>query len=220
MEQYIQQFSERAIALLRNLPTIEIAKAINILQAAFERDGRIYVIGNGGSLALATHWVADFNKTVFNHNLSERQQRRFQAIRLPTTEEELTAWANDIGYEMVFAGPLGNYIQETDVLIAISSSGNSESIIRAVDLARSHQVPVIGISGFDGGRLNPLSDARVLIATPLGEYELVEGVHAVILHLLTRYFRDYFGYIEHARTDATEEYTLATLALSLAASGR
>ena len=110
MEEYIRQFSDKAIALLRNLPTVEIAKAMNILQAAFERDGRIYVIGNGGSLALATHWVADFNKTVFSHNLSE-QQRRFQAIRLPTTEEELTAWANDIGYDMVFAGPLGNYIQ-------------------------------------------------------------------------------------------------------------
>jgi D-sedoheptulose 7-phosphate isomerase len=196
MEEYIRQYSNKAVALLQNLPTAEIAKAMNILQAAFERDGRIYVIGNGGSLALATHWVADFNKTVFSHNLSE-QQRRFQAIRLPTTEEELTAWANDIGYDMVFAGPLGNYIQDTDVLIAISSSGNSENIIRAVDLARSHQVPVIGISGFDGGRLNLLSDAKIVIATTKGEYELVEGTHAVILHLFTKYFKDYFGYIHH-----------------------
>ena len=204
MEEYIRQFSEKASALLRNLPTVEIAKAMNILQAAFERDGRIYVIGNGGSLALATHWVADFNKTVFSHNLSD-QQRRFQAIRLPTTEEELTAWANDVGYEMVFAGPLQNYIQECDVLIAISSSGNSESIIRAVNLARSHQVPVIGISGFDGGRLNALADAKVLVATPKGEYELVEGVHAVILHLFTKYFKDYFGYIQQARENAGRE---------------
>ena len=203
MEEYIRQFSDKAIALLKNLPTVEIAKAMNILQAAFERDGRIYVIGNGGSLALATHWVADFNKTVFSHNLSE-QQRRFQAIRLPTTEEELTAWANDIGYDMVFAGPLGNYIQDTDVLIAISSSGNSENIIRAVELARSHQVPVIGISGFDGGRLNPLSDAKILIATPKGEYELVEGIHAVVLHIFTKYFKDYFGYIHHRTKRAAQ----------------
>src|ERR1035438_1756688 len=163
MEQFIQEFSKKAIALLNNLPKVEIAKAMNILQAAFERDGRIYVIGNGGSLALATHWVADFNKTVFSNNLSD-QQRRFQAIRLPTTEEELTAWANDVGFDMVFAGPLRNYIQETDVLIAISSSGNSENIIRAVRLAQLHQVPVIGLSGFDGGKLNVLSDARILIS--------------------------------------------------------
>ncbi len=198
MEEYIRHYSEKAGALLRNLPTVEIGKAMNILQAAFERDGRIYAIGNGGSLALATHWVADFNKTVFSHNLSD-QQRRFQAIRLPTTEEELTAWANDVGYDMVFAGPLQNFIQDSDVLVAISSSGNSESIIRAVNLARSHQVPVIGISGFDGGRLNALADAKILVATPRGEYELVEGIHAVILHLFTKYFKDYFGCIQQAR---------------------
>ena len=69
MERFIQEFSQKAIALLRNLPKVEIAKAMNVLQAAYERDGRIYVVGNGGSLALATHWVADFNKTVFSHNL-------------------------------------------------------------------------------------------------------------------------------------------------------
>jgi D-sedoheptulose 7-phosphate isomerase len=191
MEKYIRQYVAKSIALLGNLCTVEIAKAMNILQAALERDGRIYVIRNGGSLALATHWVADFNKTVFSHNLNE-ERRRLQAIRLPTTEEELTAWANDIEYDMVFAGPLQNYIQDTDVLIAISSSGNSENIIRAVSLARSHQVPVIGISGFDGGRLNPLSDARILVSTSPAEYEQVEGIHAVILHLFTKYFKDYF----------------------------
>jgi D-sedoheptulose 7-phosphate isomerase len=194
MEEYIQQFSQRAIDALRALPRVEIAKAMNILQAAFERDGRIYVIGNGGSLALATHWVSDFNKTVFSHNLEEHT-RRFQAIRVPTTEEELTAWANDVGYEMVFAGPLRNYLQDADVLIAISSSGNSANIIRAVELAKSYKVPVIGISGFDGGRLNVMADAKVVIETPKGEYEVVEGVHAIVLHLFTKYFKDYFDYV-------------------------
>src|SRR3990167_11119685 len=103
---------------LEDLPFKEIIKALNMLEAVYERDGRIYVFGNGGSLALATHWVSDFNKTVFSHNL-EQHQRRFQAIRLPSTEEELTAWANDVGYDMVFAGPLQNYLQDSDLVIAI-----------------------------------------------------------------------------------------------------
>jgi phosphoheptose isomerase len=184
---------------------------MNILQAVFERDGRIYVIGNGGSLALATHWVADFNKTVFSHNLDEHQ-RRFQAIRLPTTEEEMTAWANDVGYDMVFAGPLRNYIQDSDILIAISSSGNSESIIRAVELARFEKVPVIGISGFDGGRLNPLSDAKILIATTQGEYELVEGIHAIVLHIFTKYFKDYFADVLLLRKDRAKACAKAVVA--------
>lgn len=199
MDKYIQQFIGEAKRALNQIPSREIAKALNILQAVYERDGRIYVFGNGGSLALATHWVSDFNKTVYSHYLDE-QHRRFQAIRVPTTEEELTAWANDVGYEMVFAGPLKNYLQDSDVVIAISSSGNSPNIIKAVRLAKDRKIPVIGISGFDGGKLNELADAKILVPTKKGDYEVVEGVHDVILHLMTKYFKDAFDHmIEKSR---------------------
>ena len=194
MEDYIRQFSVNVIAALEDLPTEEIAKALDILQATYERDGRIYVFGNGGSLALATHWVSDFNKTVFSHHL-DKHSRRFQAIRLPTTEEELTAWANDVGFDMVFAGPLRNYMQDSDTVIAISSSGNSPNVVKAVELAKSYKIPIIGLSGFDGGRLNEFADAKIKISTAKGQYELVESVHGVILHLMTRYFKDYFDYM-------------------------
>ena len=194
MNEFIEKFSEELIAAIKKLPKEEIAKAIDILQATHERDGRIYIFGNGGSLALATHWVSDFNKTVFSHYL-DIHPRRFQAIRLPSTESELTAWANDVGYEMVFAGPLRNYIQDSDAIIAISSSGNSPKIIKAVELAKEHKVPIIGLSGFDGGRLNKLADAKILVPTEKGQYELVESVHGAILHLMTKYFGEYFDHL-------------------------
>src|SRR3989344_4772466 len=111
MEYYIKKFAVQVAEQLIRLPTREIARGLDILHATYERDGRIYVFGNGGSLALANHWVSDFNKTVFSHHL-DQHTRRFQAIRLPSTEEEITAWANDVGYDMVFAGPLQNYIQD------------------------------------------------------------------------------------------------------------
>ena len=117
---------------------------------------------------------------------------RFQAIRFPATEPELTAWANDVGYEEVFAGPLRNYLQSSDVIIPISSSGNSPNIIKAVELAKTFKVPVIGLSGFDGGQLNKLSDAKILVKTSRGEYEVVESVHQTIMHMMTKYFKDYF----------------------------
>ena len=192
MEDYIKNFTEKVEKALNSLPIKEIAKAFNVLQATYERDGRIYVFGNGGSLALATHWVSDFNKTVFSHNL-EKHLRRFQAIRVPTTEEELTAWANDVGYDMVFAGPLANYLENGDLIIAISSSGNSPNVIEAVKLAKKRGNYVIGISGFDGGELNKLADAKILVETKRGEYEIVESVHSVILHLMTKFFREYFS---------------------------
>lgn len=192
METYINKFTKKIKTTLDKLPVIEIAKALHLLEAVYEQDGKIYVFGNGGSLALATHWVSDFNKTVFSHSL-DKTMRRFQAIRLPTTEEELTAWANDVGYDMVFLGPLQNYLQDNDVIIAISSSGNSPNVIKAVKLAKKNKIPVIGLSGFDGGTLNRLADAKIHIPTAKGEYGVVESVHAAVLHLMTEYFKDYFN---------------------------
>jgi D-sedoheptulose 7-phosphate isomerase len=194
MNEYINGFIKRLNDALLNLPAEEIAKALNILQATYERDGRIYVFGNGGSLALATHWVSDFNKTVFGHS-DGKQSKRFQAIRLPSTEAELTAWANDVGYDMVFAGPLKNYIQDVDTIIAISSSGNSQNIIKAVEFAKERKNSIIGLSGFDGGMLNQLADAKIVVKTEKGDYGVVESAHDAILHLMTEYFKDYFNHI-------------------------
>lgn len=194
MQKYIQNFFDQISKTIKNVSIEEIAKALDILLATYERDGRIYIFGNGGSLAIATHWVSDFNKTVFSQHL-DKHSRRFQAIRVPSTESELTAWANDIGFDMVFAGPLKNYLQDSDTVIAISSSGNSANVIKAVELAKNNQVPVIGLSGFDGGHLDKIADAKITIFTEPGEYELVESVHEIILHLMTKYFKDYFDYL-------------------------
>jgi D-sedoheptulose 7-phosphate isomerase len=194
MQDYINNLINEVKNTIEALPVNEIAKALNIIQAVYERDARIYIFGNGGSLALATHWVSDFNKTVFSHNL-EKHSRRFQAMRVPSTEEEMSAWANDVGYEMIFAGPLQNYLREGDCVIAISSSGNSANIVKAVELAKRNHVPVIGLSGFDGGKLNELADVKILVKTAKGKYEIVEGIHAVILHMITKYFQDYFDHL-------------------------
>ena len=194
MDAFIGQFSKEVKAALDSVSSAEISKALAILQAVYERNGRIYVFGNGGSLALATHFVSDLNKTVFSHHLT-KHKRRFQAIRLPSTESELTAWANDIGYDMVFAGPLANYLQDADAIIAISSSGTSKNVIKAVEFAKRHHVPVIGFSGFDGGKLNRLDDAKILVATKKGEYEIVESVHAVLLHMMVKYFKNAFDHM-------------------------
>lgn len=194
MKEYIRDFSDKAVEAIRNLPSEEIAKAINILQAVYERDGNIHVFGNGGSWAIAGHWVTDFNKTIFSHYL-DMHKRRFRIGRVPATAEELTAWANDVGFDMVFAGPLESMLEDTDAVIAISSSGNSANIINAVEVAKRHKVPVIGLSGFDGGKLNQLADIKILVPTPQGEYELVESTHDTVMHLMTKYFKDYFDHL-------------------------
>lgn len=199
MEKYIKKFIKNSAATLEKIPIQEIAKAINAIKATYERDGRIYIFGNGGSMALATHWVSDFNKTVFSHHL-QVATKRFQAIRVPSTEEELSAWANDVGYDMVFRGPLENYLKENDLVIAISSSGNSSNIINAVKYAKQHQVEVIGLSGFDGGRLSQIADIKIVVKTKKGQYCLVEGIHDIVLHLITQYFQEYFDEIQQEQS--------------------
>ena len=199
MKNYIDTFLNEAKETISTIDHGEIAKALQIFQAVYEREGRIYVFGNGGSLALATHWVSDFNKTVFSQDLT-RPTKRFQAIRLPSTESELTAWANDVGYDMVFAGPLQNYLQDGDCIVAISSSGNSANIVKAVELAKSRHIPIVGLSGFDGGKLAEMADAKIVISTPKGRYDLVECLHDVILHLMTKYFQDYFNHLAAKNT--------------------
>ena len=102
---------------------------------------------------------------------------------------------------MIFAGPLQNYLQEADCIIAISSSGKSPNIIKAVELAKSRHIPIIGLSGFDGGKLNEIADAKIIIKTKPGAYTIVESVHHAILHLMTEYFQEYFDHLSerHAR---------------------
>jgi D-sedoheptulose 7-phosphate isomerase len=194
MNKFLDEFINEVQDAISSIPRKEVSKALNILQATYERDGRIYIFGNGGSLALASHWVSDFNKTVFSHHLNE-YNKRFQAFRVPSTDSEITAWANDVGYDMIFAGPLTNYLQDSDMLIAISSSGNSQNVIKAVTLAKKRKIPVIGLSGFDGGRLKRLADAKLHIETQKGRYEIVESVHGVILHMITKYFKSYFDHL-------------------------
>ncbi|MFA6251735.1 MAG: SIS domain-containing protein [Candidatus Paceibacterota bacterium] len=194
MRNYITNFLDETREVILTVEPEEIARALKILQATYERDGRIYIFGNGGSLALATHFVSDLNKTVFSQDLN-RSIKKFQALRVPSNESELTAWANDIGYDMVFAGPLQNYLSDNDCVVAISSSGNSTNIIKAVEVAKLRHIPVIGLSGFDGGKLALLADAKIVVKTEKGRYDFVESIHSVILHLITSYFQDYFNHL-------------------------
>jgi D-sedoheptulose 7-phosphate isomerase len=163
----------------------EIAKAIKILQAAYENDGSIYLIGNGGSAAIVSHFANDLNKTVFGYK-GQKQVKRFQAISLTENTSALTAWANDVGYDSVFAEQLKNFGKEKDVLFAISSGGRSSNIIKATETAKKLNMTVIGLVGFDGGKLLPLSDAKIHV--PSFKYAVIESAHDDICHLIATYF--------------------------------
>jgi D-sedoheptulose 7-phosphate isomerase len=158
--EYIQNYLDEVAQIVRNLPQAEIARVINILNRARAEGRRIFVFGNGGSAAMASHFACDLGKgTVWEG------KPRFKIISLNDNVPLLTAYANDFGYETVFAEPLASLAEPGDVAIAISSSGNSPNVLRAMDVARERGLTTIGITGFDGGKLKEKVDVCVIVPT-------------------------------------------------------
>ncbi len=140
----------------------------------------IYIAGNGGSAATASHWVNDLNKAT-----KEDGQPAMRVMSLSDNISWLTALANDEGYERVFAGQLENFARPGDVLIVISASGNSPNLLEAVEVARRNELLTIGFLGFDGGALKDRVDDYLWLPTEKGAYGLVESGHSFLCHLLT-----------------------------------
>jgi len=184
MENYIKKFSEELNSQINKVSWEEIAKAIRLLNSVYEYGGKVYLMGNGGSSAIASHFANDLNKTILGHK-GDRPIKRFQALSLSDNVPVLTAWANDVGYEKIFSEQLKNFAQPKDVLIAISSSGNSPNIIEAVKIAREFSLSVIGFVGFDGGKLLTLVDSKIHV--PSFNYGIVESSHEAICHLIISY---------------------------------
>ena len=166
---------------LRSLDLDAVERVARRLHDARQRGGTIYIAGNGGSAATASHWVNDLGKATRRWGGC-----RTRVMALADNVSWLTALANDEGYEHAFAEQLENFAQAGDVLVLISASGNSPNLLRAVDVAEAHGVETVALLGFDGGALKDRVDEHVLVASAAGAYELVEDVHNVVCHMCTR----------------------------------
>ena len=173
---YFRNFNE----LLRQVDLNVIERIVVRLRAARDKGSTIYLAGNGGSAATASHWVNDLGKATKSSG-----QRPMRVMSLSDNVSWLTALANDEGYDRVFSGQLDNFAKPGDLLIVISASGNSPNLIEAVELARSREVVTIGLLGFDGGALKNKVDECLWLPTEKGAYGLVESAHALLCHILT-----------------------------------
>lgn len=166
--------------LLHHVDQDAIERIVLCLRSARDRAATIYVAGNGGSAATASHWVNDLGKATKCSG-----QAPMRVMSLSDNISWLTALANDEGYERVFSGQLENFGQGGDVLVVISASGNSPNLIEAVKLARQRGLVTVGFLGFDGGVLRNQVDECIWIPTEKGAYGLVESAHALLCHILT-----------------------------------
>jgi D-sedoheptulose 7-phosphate isomerase len=153
-------------------------RLIDTLWEAFEEERTIFLIGNGGSAAAASHFGQDLAKGTLT---SMQAKQRFRVVPLTDNIGFITALANDEGYEAIFEQQLRNLARRGDLLIAISGSGNSPNVLRAVEYARSIGMKSIGVTGFDGGKLRALADESVHV--PIEDMGMTEALHGVVFHL-------------------------------------
>jgi D-sedoheptulose 7-phosphate isomerase len=156
-----------------------IGRAADILRKARDAGRTIYVAGNGGSASTATHLANDLGKATKVSGL-----RPIRVLSMSDNVSWLTALGNDEGYDRVFAGQMENFIEPGDVLIVISTSGNSANLVRAVELASENGVTSIGVLGFAGGKLKDMVDEAIWLESPVGAYGPVESAHTVVVDLI------------------------------------
>jgi len=173
--QYFQLYKQ----VVAELPYAAIDKAAVEVLRAYGENRSIFLFGNGGSAALASHFACDLGKgTVLNGN----GQKRFRVLALTDNVPLMTAWANDSCYEQVFAEQLENFVSPGDLVFAISGSGNSMNVLRALEVARDGGAFRIGIAGFQGGKMRDLCDLCIVV--PSDNMQVVEDLHLSVTHAI------------------------------------
>src|SRR3989338_3722319 len=183
IENFTLNYLERLSALLKKVDRSSVSAIVACLEKAIEQQARIYILGNGGSAATAAHMVNDLGA-----GLNRRDIRKFKIINLADNASVCTALANDVGYDNIFYYQLRDVVKPQDVIIAISFTGNSPNILKAVEYAKTKGAIIVGVTGFDGGRLKSLSDVKFHVNTAKGNYGLVEDMHMILNHIIYSYY--------------------------------
>lgn len=180
-------FSSRYKAeLIDALETVELDKvgqAIDMLRKARDADRHIFVCGNGGSASTASHFVTDMVK-----GASYKRNSRFRIMALTDSMPTITAYSNDVSYDCVFAEQLKNFAQSGDMLICISSSGNSPNVLYATEYANSIGCDTIALTGRDGGKLGGLAKLQIRVAE--SHTGRIEDGHLIVCHMICYYFME------------------------------
>ena len=191
-QEQIREYIAHEIDTLKAIDVEAINEALNMLRETQENGNTVFVFGNGGSSATASHYQNDFNKGV-----SEHTEKKFNFLCLNDNVATVMAVANDIGFEEVFRFQLIGHIKPGDICLAISGSGNSKNVINAVEYAKSQGNKIIGLTGYNGGELKELSD--ISLHVPINSMQITEDIHMVLDHLMMSIFYKEMCGIDHIK---------------------
>ena len=192
-KEFAKYYLEYLSTLISTIDIDVIAQIIDIFNEAGKRGNTIYFIGNGGSAATASHFASDLSM-----NTKAEGYKLIKAISLVDNLSTITAVANDEGFDNIFVSQLEVILEKNDVVVALSVSGNSPNIVKAIEYSNLHGAITIGCTGFDGGKLREISQTSLHIDTENGEYGPVEDIFQILDHLIYTYLRlDRFGRLAH-----------------------
>jgi D-sedoheptulose 7-phosphate isomerase len=180
---FTQTYREKLIDTLNGLDLTKVDQAIEWLREARDAGRTIFMTGNGGSAASASHFVCDMLK-----GASFQREKRFRILSLHDNMPTLTAYSNDVDYHDAALEQLKNFAQPGDVVIAISGSGNSPNVLRTIEYANANGLKTIALTGRDGGKLGPMAQLR--IHTPEPHMGRIEDAHMIALHMICYQFMD------------------------------
>ena len=182
MKTHIEDYFSKLKNTLDKVDRDSILKFAEVISKT-EGKNTVYVLGNGGSSAIASHFVCDFVKDV-----ASASGKRFKMVSLADNVAVLTAYSNDIDFNLIFVEQLKNFLNKDDVVIAISGSGNSKNVLNAVDYANKNGAITVGMCGFDGGELIKMAQHCVL--APVCDMQVVQDSHMAVIHLLMQIIKD------------------------------
>lgn len=192
-KEFIDKYMRETDEIVRDIDREEISKFIDILFETWTNGKKVLTMGNGGSASTASHFTGDLLKTVSNSS-SDREilqsRRGFKSICLNDNHPAFNAWANDSGWDNVYTGLLNTLLDEGDTILLISvhgGSGWSGNLVRAMEIAKKRNCKIIGLAGFDGGKMKELADSCIVV--PKDSTPHVEGFHSVVQHLVVEMLR-------------------------------
>jgi len=182
-EEYLNQFKK----ILESLNLEDLNNIIDSLLKAYRENKQVFVMGNGGSAVLASHFACDLGKGTLQ-NVYDDNEKRFRVISLTDNIALMTAYSNDLDYEHVFSQQLKNLVNTGDIVMGISASGNSKNVVNAINLAKKNKATTIALLGFDGGKLRDLVDFKIWVNN--NNYGMVEDVHSALQHMICSIIRE------------------------------
>lgn len=183
LNSFLFQYINELKKALDTLPQKGLEETADAIMGAYEKGRQIFVMGNGGSGATASHFVCDINKFACSGS-----NTRFRAICLNDNVPTILAYANDVSFEDVFLEQLKNFLSPGDVVIGISTSGNSRNIVKAIEYANDMNSRTIGLTGSNGGTLAEL--AQIFIKVPESNMQRVEDIHLILAHIIVQLARE------------------------------